>query len=59
MDDFTKSVHALVYHIDPAHEELLIAHHTTLFHSNITDGRAKMRSGLTFLIGINQGMGGV
>ena len=59
MEDFTKSVHALVYHVDPEHEELLTAHHTMLFLRNITDGRAMMRSGLPFLIGINQRMGEV
>ena len=58
-DDFTKSVDALVYYIDPENEEMKIAYPTMLFDRNITDGRAMMCSVLTLSIGNNQGMGDV
>eukprot|EP00933_Yihiella_yeosuensis_P031617 TRINITY_DN251_c0_g1_i12.p1 TRINITY_DN251_c0_g1~~TRINITY_DN251_c0_g1_i12.p1 ORF type:complete len:793 (-),score=239.88 TRINITY_DN251_c0_g1_i12:372-2675(-) len=58
-DDFTKSVDALVYYIDPDNEEMKIAYPTLLFDRNITDGRAMMCSILTLTIGNNQGMGDV
>ena len=58
-DDFTKSVDALVYYIDPDNEEMKIAYPNLLFDRNITDGRAMMCSFLTLAIGNNQGMGDV
>merc|ERR1719386_339832 len=58
-DDFTKTVDALVYYIDPECEEMKIAYPTALFDRNITDGRAMMCSVLTLSIGNNQGMGDV
>merc|ERR1711988_952120 len=58
-DDFTKSVDALVYYIDPENEEMKIAYPTALFDRNITAGRAMMCSILTLTIGNNQGMGDV
>merc|ERR1712159_393547 len=58
-DDFTKSVDALVYYIDPDNEEMKIAYPAMLFDLNITDGRAMMCSVLTLTIGNNQGMGDV
>eukprot|EP00434_Breviolum_minutum_P045985 symbB.v1.2.041358.t1/scaffold8099.1/size15294/1 len=58
-DDFTKSVDALVYYIDPDNEEMKIAYPTLLFDRNITDGRGMMCSFLTLAIGNNQGMGDV
>merc|ERR1719464_667058 len=58
-DDFTKTVDALVYYIDPEEEEMKIAYPTALFDRNITDGRAMMCSVLTLSIGNNQGMGDV
>jgi len=58
-DDFTKSVDALVYYIDPEAEEMKIAYPNLLFDRNITDGRAMMCSFLTLTIGNNQGMGDV
>merc|ERR1711870_105558 len=58
-DDFTKSVDALVYYIDPEEEECKIAYPNMLFDRNITDGRAMMCSILTLTIGNNQGMGDV
>merc|ERR1712151_995674 len=58
-DDFTKSVDALVYYIDPENEEMKIAYPTALFDRDITDGRAMMCSVLTLSIGNNQGMGDV
>ena len=58
-DDFTKSVDALVYYIDPENEEMKIAYPTMLFDRSITDGRAMMCSVLTLSIGNNQGMGDV
>merc|ERR1712134_176677 len=58
-DDFTKSVDALVYYIDPENEEMKIAYPVMLFDRNITDGRAMMCSFLTLAIGNNQGMGDV
>jgi acyl-coenzyme A synthetase/AMP-(fatty) acid ligase len=41
-DDFTKTVDALVYYIDPENEEMKIAYPNALFDRNITDGRAMM-----------------
>ena len=58
-DDFTKSVDALVYYIDPENEEMKIAYPTMLFDRNITDGRAMMCSVLTLSIGNNQRIGDV
>merc|ERR1719463_198816 len=58
-DDFTKSVDALVYFIDPEDEVMKIAYPNLLFDRNITDGRAMMCSVLTLTIGNNQGMGDV
>merc|ERR1719399_1587291 len=58
-DDFTKSVDALVYYIDPDNEECKIAYPNMLFDRNIIDGRAMMCSVLTLTIGNNQGMGDV
>jgi hypothetical protein len=58
-DDFTKSVDALVYYIDPENEEMKTAYPVLLFDRNITDGRAMMCSILTLTIGNNQGMGDV
>merc|ERR1711972_405512 len=58
-DDFTKSVDALVYYIDPEAEEMKIAYPNLLFDRNIIDGRAMMCSFLTLTIGNNQGMGDV
>merc|ERR1719454_344446 len=58
-DDFTKTVDALVYYIDPENEEMKIAYPFPLFDRNITDGRAMMCSVLTLSIGNNQGMGDV
>merc|ERR1712134_249337 len=55
-DDFTKSVDALVYYIDPEEEEMKIAYPTALFDRNITDGRAMLCSFLTLSIGNNQGI---
>ena len=56
-DDFTKSVDALVYYIDPDSEEMKIAYPNLLFDRNIIDGRAMMCSFLTLAIGNNQGPG--
>ena len=56
-DDFTKSVDALVYYIDPDSEEMKIAYPTLLFDRNIIDGRGMMCSFLTLAIGNNQGRG--
>merc|ERR1711953_1619024 len=58
-DDFTKTVDALVYFIDPEDEVMKIAYPVALFDRNITDGRAMMCSVLTLRIGHNQGMGDV
>merc|ERR1712004_617681 len=58
-DDFTKTVDALVYYIDPENEEMKIAYPNALFDRNITDGRGMMCSVLTLSIGNNQGMGDV
>ena len=49
-DDFTKSVDALVYYIDPDSEEMKIAYPTLLFDRNIIDGRGMMCSFLTLAI---------
>ena len=54
-DDFTKSVDALVYYIDPDSEEMKIAYPNLLFDRNIIDGRGMMCSFLTLSIGNNQG----
>ncbi|MDE2368329.1 MAG: ribulose-bisphosphate carboxylase [Burkholderiales bacterium] len=58
-DDYTRSVDALVYHIDEASEDLRIAYPLELFDRNITDGRMMMVSFLTLAIGNNQGMGDI
>ena len=58
-DDFTKSVDALVYEVDPANEVMKIAYPNDLFDRNITDGRAMIVSFLTLAIGNNQGMGDI
>ncbi|MCX6373520.1 MAG: ribulose-bisphosphate carboxylase [Actinobacteria bacterium] len=58
-DDFTRSVDALVYEVDEAHELTKIAYPLELFDLNITDGRAMIVSFLTLCIGNNQGMGDV
>lgn len=58
-DEFTKSVDALVYAIDPENEEMRIAYPLGLFDRNITDGRAMIVSYLTLTIGNNQGMGDI
>lgn len=58
-DDFTRSVDAIVYKIDPETEEMRIAYPVALFDRNITDGRAMIVSFLTLAIGNNQGMGDV
>jgi ribulose-bisphosphate carboxylase large chain len=58
-DDFTLGVDALVYHIDPANEDMRIAYPLALFDRNVTDGRFMLVSFLTLTIGNNQGMGDV
>ncbi len=58
-DHFTKTVDAVVYHIDPVDEEMRIAYPIELFDRNITDGRAMIVSFLTLTIGNNQGMGDI
>jgi len=58
-DDFTKTVDAPAYYIDPEEEEMRIACSVMLFDGNFTDGRAMMCSSLTLNIGNNQGMGDV
>ncbi len=58
-DDFTKSVDALVYDIDPVNEDMKIAYPVELFDRNIRDGRAMIVSFLTLAIGNNQGMGDI
>lgn len=58
-DEFTKSVDAVVYYINPETEEMKIAYPVALFDRNILDGRAMMVSFLTLTIGNNQGMGDV
>ena len=58
-DDFTKGVDALVYHIDPASEDMRIAYPLELFDRNVIDGRMMLVSFLTLTIGNNQGMGDV
>lgn len=58
-DDFTKGVDALVYHIDPASEDMRIAYPLELFDRNLLDGRMMMVSFLTLCIGNNQGMGDI
>ena len=58
-DDFTMSVDAMVYEIDPAKEIMKIAYPVALFDINITDGCAMIASFLTLTIGNNQGMGDV
>ena len=42
-NDFTESMDALVYYIDPGHEEMRIAYPNLLLERNIIDGR-----GMTF-----------
>jgi ribulose-bisphosphate carboxylase large chain len=61
-DDFTRSVDALVYAVEPHGDgEFLmkIAYPVELFDRNIRDGRAMLASFLTLTIGNNQGMGDV
>ena len=58
-DDFTQSVDALVYYINPETEDMRIAYPLELFDRNITDGRAMIVSFLTLSIGNNQGMGDI
>tara|TARA_R110001592_G_scaffold345530_1_gene637480 strand:- start:3119 stop:4525 length:1407 start_codon:yes stop_codon:yes gene_type:complete len=58
-DDYTKSIDALVYEIDPKKEYMKIAYPIELFDRNITDGRAMIVSFLTLAIGNNQGMGDI
>ncbi|RMG53997.1 MAG: ribulose 1,5-bisphosphate carboxylase, partial [Gammaproteobacteria bacterium] len=58
-DDFTRSVDALVYEIDPEREITKIAYPIELFDRNVIDGRAMIVSFLTLLVGNNQGMGDV
>jgi ribulose-bisphosphate carboxylase large chain len=58
-DDFTKSVDALVYNVDPENEDMRIAYPVELFDRNIKDGRAMIVSFLTLCIGNNQGMGDI
>ncbi len=58
-DDFTRSVDALVYHIDEAAEDMRIAYPLDLFDRNILDGRMMIVSFLTLTIGNNQGMGDI
>ena len=58
-DDFTRSVDALVYHIDPETEEMRIAYPLELFDRNMIDGRMMMVSFLTLAVGNNQGMGDI
>ncbi len=58
-DDFTRTVDAIVYHIEPETEEMRIAYPVELFDRNITDGRAMIVSFLTLAIGNNQGMGDI
>ena len=58
-DDFTKSIDAIVYDVNPETEEMRIAYPIELFDRNITDGRAMIVSFLTLTIGNNQGMGDI
>jgi ribulose-bisphosphate carboxylase large chain len=58
-DDFTRSVDAIVYEVDPEKELMKIAYPVALFDLNITDGKAMIASFLTLTIGNNQGMGDV
>jgi ribulose-bisphosphate carboxylase large chain len=58
-DDFTRSVDALVYAIDPDRELMKIAYPVALFDRNILDGRAMIVSFLTLAVGNNQGMSDV
>ncbi len=58
-DDFTQSIDALVYEIDPKNEVMKIAYPIELFDRNIRDGRAMIVSFLTLAIGNNQGMGDI
>lgn len=58
-DEFTKTVDAIVYEINPQTEEMKIAYPIELFDRNIRDGRAMMVSFLTLTIGNNQGMGDI
>ena len=45
-DDFTKSVHALLYYIDPEVEDMKTAYPTMLLDRNINAGRAMLCSAL-------------
>lgn len=58
-DNFTKSVDAIVYDVNPETEEMRIAYPIELFDRNILDGRAMVVSFLTLCIGNNQGMGDI
>ncbi|MEN8250925.1 MAG: ribulose-bisphosphate carboxylase [Bacteroidota bacterium] len=58
-DDYTKTLDAIVYNVDPENEEMRIAYPVELFDRNIMDGRAMIVSFLTLCIGNNQGMGDV
>jgi ribulose-bisphosphate carboxylase large chain len=58
-DDYTLSVDAKVYEIDPARELMKIAYPVELFDRNIIDGKAMTASFLTLAVGNNQGMGDV
>ena len=58
-DDFTRSMDALVYEIDPERELVKIAFPVELFDFNITDGSAIMASFLTLTVGNNQGLANV
>jgi ribulose-bisphosphate carboxylase large chain len=58
-DDFTRSVDAIVYEVDPEKELMKVAYPVPLFDLNITDGKAMIASFLTLTIGNNQGMGDV
>lgn len=58
-DNFTRSLDALVYHVDQQNEIMKIAYPTDLFDRNMIDGKAMITSFLTLTIGNNQGMGEV
>lgn len=58
-DDFTRSIDAIVYYIDPEKEIMKIAYPILLFDRNIRDGRAVMTNFLTLTVGNNQGMSDV
>ena len=58
-DDFTRTIDAIVYDINPQTEETRIAYPLELFDRNMIDGRAMIVSFLTLTIGNNQGMGDI